>query len=262
MPTKKFIVTALAIREQSPTYLWESVCRILCSCAASETKREVLLKLPSSVNSDLAFLIESLLSEHEQEMTWREMGLCLHSIGEGNDLVADRVVAEIIWSGPPTAIIPVRRIDQVLYDLVQNAQQHILLVTFAASRIGLLSQRLFDATWRGVNVDLVLESESESEGQLRVDAKSAFSPALSGKATIYYWPITMRDRNESGRPGKLHAKCAVIDGSAIVSSANLTHDAFNRNMELGVLFRGGAIPKQLLGHFRGLIALGILTRAV
>jgi phosphatidylserine/phosphatidylglycerophosphate/cardiolipin synthase-like enzyme len=214
------------------------------------------------VNSNLVFLIELLLSEHEKEMTWREIGLCLQSIGEANGFITDRSTAEIIWSGPSTEVIPVRRIDQLLYDLILKAQRHILLVTFAAAKIGLLSKALLDATQRGVKVDLVLESESESEGQLRFNAKSAFPQALAEKATIYYWPITKRNRNESGKPGKLHAKCAVIDDNAIISSANLTDDAFNRNMELGILFRGGVIPQQLLGHFRSLIASGILSEAV
>ena len=36
----------------------------------------------------------------------------------------------------------------------------------------------------------------------------------------------------AGRPGKLHVKCAIVDDVALVGSANLTDDAFNRNMEL------------------------------
>jgi phosphatidylserine/phosphatidylglycerophosphate/cardiolipin synthase-like enzyme len=42
--------------------------------------------------------------------------------------------------------------------------------------------------------------------------------------------------------GKLHAKAAVIDKQALLSSANLTDDAFLRNLELGVLFMGGDMP--------------------
>jgi phosphatidylserine/phosphatidylglycerophosphate/cardiolipin synthase-like enzyme len=262
MPNRRFVETALAIKRQSPTSIWESTCTVLCSSQDRETRSQVLSKLPPSANSDISFLIGSLISEHGKNMTWREIGLCLTSIGETTNILGDEGKLEIIWSGPSTEIIPVRRIDQVLYDLITNARQHILLVTFAAAKIGILSDGLFAAIERGVKVDLVLESETESEGQLSVDARSAFSGELVERASIYYWPISKRARNEWGKPGKLHAKCAVIDDAAIISSANLTGDAFNRNMELGVLFRGGRIPGNILQHFRGLIASGTLISSV
>jgi phosphatidylserine/phosphatidylglycerophosphate/cardiolipin synthase-like enzyme len=195
-------------------------------------------------------------------MTWREIGLCLTSIGETAVILGDEGKPEIVWSGPSTEIIPVRRIDQILYDLIGNARKHILLVTFAAAKIGPLSDSLFAAAETGVPVDLVLESESESEGQLSFDARSAFAENLVERASIYCWPISKRQRNEWGKPGKLHAKCAVIDEAAIISSANLTGDAFNRNMELGVLFRGGSVPRKIREHFTSLIASGILSRSV
>jgi phosphatidylserine/phosphatidylglycerophosphate/cardiolipin synthase-like enzyme len=44
------------------------------------------------------------------------------------------------------------------------------------------------------------------------------------------------------------------------ASANLTDDAFLRNLELGVLFMGGDMPTKLRQHFEHLIALGTLLR--
>jgi PLD-like domain len=45
----------------------------------------------------------------------------------------------------------------------------------------------------------------------------------------------------------LHAKCAVIDSNLLfLSSANLTEFAFNLNMELGVLIKGGSLPARQL----------------
>lgn len=73
---------------------------------------------------------------------------------------------------------------------------------------------------------------------------------------IYYWPLAKRDRNPAGRPGKLHVKCAVIDDAALIGSANLTDDAFNRNMELGVLIREPATVHAIEYHFEELIHQG------
>jgi phosphatidylserine/phosphatidylglycerophosphate/cardiolipin synthase-like enzyme len=175
-------------------------------------------------------------------------------------LVGDSVTAtEIIWTGPANDRFPVRRIDQVLYDLISNAQSRILLVTFAAHRVPYLCQHLRQAVERGVELTLIVESEEESEGQLTVDAVAAFRNIPLARTRIYYWPIEKRARNQAGRPGKLHTKCAIIDNTALIGSANLTDDAFNRNMELGMLVREEATVLSLAEHFRELINRGILV---
>ncbi|MFC1972249.1 phospholipase D-like domain-containing protein [Chloroflexota bacterium] len=78
------------------------------------------------------------------------------------------------------------------------------------------------------------------------------------KTQILYWPNEKRNRNDFGRPGKLHAKCAVVDNIGIVGSANLTDDAFNRNMELGVLLREEGLVQELISHFSELYQSGVL----
>ena len=50
-------------------------------------------------------------------------------------------------------------------------------------------------------------------------------------------------RDEKGHAGLMHAKAAVGDSRiAFLTSANLTEAALDRNMELGVLLRGGHVP--------------------
>jgi phosphatidylserine/phosphatidylglycerophosphate/cardiolipin synthase-like enzyme len=44
----------------------------------------------------------------------------------------------------------------------------------------------------------------------------------------------------------------------LVSSANLTSSALERNMELGVVVTGGSAPSRIGRHFRDLIQRGIL----
>ena len=68
--------------------------------------------------------------------------------------------------------------------------------------------------------------------------------------------------NAYGKPGKLHAKCAVVDDAVLVSSANLTDDAFNRNIEIGVLIHGSVLAEQLKRHFEMLIEAGVLKQLV
>jgi phosphatidylserine/phosphatidylglycerophosphate/cardiolipin synthase-like enzyme len=166
---------------------------------------------------------------------------------------------ELLWSGPsPGSQIPARRIDQVFYDLISSSKREILLVTFAAYKIHQLTEGLVDALNRGVRVRLILEFEESSQGQLSMDALNAFPEIVRLRSDIYYWPLDRRERNSSGKPGKLHAKVAVIDDQAILSSANLTDDAFSRNCELGILFSDSQIIERIQRHFDSLCADGTL----
>jgi cardiolipin synthase len=167
---------------------------------------------------------------------------------------------ELLWSGPsPANQIPARRIDQTLYDLIANAKREILMVTFAAAKIERLTGELWKAAKAGVKIRLVLEFEEASEGQLSYDAMKAFPAALIQATQIYYWPVEKRERNLAGRPGKLHAKVAIVDDFALVSSANLTDDAFNRNLEVGFLVKNAEFLATAKSYFESLIAAGTLS---
>jgi phosphatidylserine/phosphatidylglycerophosphate/cardiolipin synthase-like enzyme len=88
----------------------------------------------------------------------------------------------------------------------------------------------------------------------------AFPQALINAAEIYHWPVEKRERNQAGRPGKLHAKVAIVDDFALVSSANLTDDAFNRNFEVGLLVKNAEFLGTAKSYFDSLVAAGTLSR--
>ena len=142
---------------------------------------------------------------------------------------------------------------------MNRARERILLVTFAANRIERFCIGLQEALSRGVSLTLILEAEQESEGQLSMDALGAFNSIRDSGCKVYYWPLALRGRNAAGRPGKLHAKCAVIDSCAIVVRAHLTDDAFNRNLELGIRLNQSDYAEQIFLHFRALIDKGVFV---
>jgi len=129
-----------------------------------------------------------------------------------------------------------------------------------AHKIKRLAEMLVSASHRGVRVRLILEFGVHSQFQLTHDAHQAFPDDLRATAEVFYWPLEKRGLNLFGKPGKLHAKAAVVDKDALLSSANLTDDAFLRNLELGVQFVGGEMPIRLREHFEHLIASGTLLR--
>lgn len=163
-----------------------------------------------------------------------------------------------VWTGPDNGTFPVRRYDQVLYDQIAAARERILIVTFAAYRVDQLVKLLSGALDRNVKLTLVLESEESSAGQLTHDALDAFRGLTHRNAGVLTWPLDRRQRNQKGRPGKLHAKTAVVDSSTIIGSGNLTDDAFNRNIELGVVIEDQAFADSIYDHFAALISCGQL----
>ena len=56
------------------------------------------------------------------------------------------------------------------------------------------------------------------------------------------------DKRDGFAGGKVHAKVAVADEAfCFISSANLTGHAMEKNMEAGVLIKGGATPLVCIG---------------
>lgn len=78
----------------------------------------------------------------------------------------------------------------------------------------------------------------------------------TGRPRVYFDP---RALEVDGPGGVLHAKALVADDeSVLVTSANLTEAAFDRNIELGLLVRDRALALTITSHFQGLIARELL----
>jgi phosphatidylserine/phosphatidylglycerophosphate/cardiolipin synthase-like enzyme len=219
----------------------------------------LIASMPFTNNSDASHCLLSVIRQSESVLSWKALGASLDLCSSMLSEWQQQRSVELLWSGPsPGSQIPARRIDQVFYDLISSSKREILLVTFAAYKVHQLTDCLVHALNRGVRVRLILEFEESSQGHLSMDALNAFPELVRRRSDIYYWPIENRELNSFGKPGKLHAKVAVFDDHAILSSANLTDDAFSRNCELGVLLSDGRILERLRCHFDSLCADGTL----
>lgn len=259
--TASFLIKLEKLIRKVPATWLIKACETLKNLSADTPVDGVCRLMPSTLNSDLSFLAEQVIRQADQVMSWEALGWVIESNFQAHrKWMVDQSV-ELLWSGPsPANEIPVRRIDQSLYDLIATAKNEILLVTFAAAKIKRLAGSLFAAVERGVAVRLLLEFEQESEGQLSFDALKAFPVDLVRQVEVYCWPLEKRERNQAGRPGKLHAKLALIDDQVIVSSANLTDDAFNRNLELGVLLQNKKLRTTVKRYFEGLVIAGLIEK--
>lgn len=182
------------------------------------------------------------------------VALALRSVAATATALRDAQTVELVWTGPVTSV-PTRSTRQALVDLTREAKHTLLLVSFSAYRDQGIIDELNTAADRHVEIILILETESDSRGRLSHDAAKAFDE-LHERVSFYVWPA-------SGRPfngGSLHAKTIIADRrAALVSSANLSGAAMERNMELGVLISGEPVPGLIEQHFRLLIAQRVLV---
>ncbi len=238
-----------------------SACEAMRSLSATANSELVLQRLPTTANADASFLMAAAVRLASGQMSWEALSWTIQTASIAFHRLQAEQHIELLWSGPsPANQLPARRIDQALYDLIANAKREILIITFAAAKIERLTGELSKAAPAGVKIRLILEFEESSEGQLSYDALRAFPTALVQVSEIYQWPVEKRERNQAGRPGKLHAKVAIVDDIALVSSANLTDDAFTRNFEIGLLVKNPEFLTTAKTYFDSLIAVGTLSR--
>ncbi|MGG1940446.1 DISARM system phospholipase D-like protein DrmC [Paenibacillus polymyxa] len=163
-----------------------------------------------------------------------------------------RSSAELVWSGPSTSIVPVRHTEQVLGQVIRSASNRLYLVSYVAYKVDSIVNELISATERGVSINMILESSKEHGGTVDYDSVKAMKNSVPA-AKIYVWKKTGQS------VGSVHAKCVVADGElSFITSANFTAAAMERNMELGVLVKGGPIPHNLDRHIEALIYTGLV----
>lgn len=164
---------------------------------------------------------------------------------------------ELVWTGPTTPFVPTRRTEQVLLDLIHGAQRDLFLVSFVAYDVSSVVDALNAAITRGIDTRILLETSTSHGGSLSVDPVSTMRSCVPS-ASLYVWT----DRPYPFVEGRVHAKVAVADGnSAFLTSANLTGHALEKNMEAGVIIRGGNVPSSLREHLHALIQTRVIRPA-
>jgi phosphatidylserine/phosphatidylglycerophosphate/cardiolipin synthase-like enzyme len=202
--------------------------------------------------------LSSLIAAWEHSQTPAvELAGMLVGATEARKQAEEELNVELVWTGPTTRFVPTRRTEQVLLDLIGGADEDLFLVSFVAYAVPSVTKALNAASGRGVRIHMLLEASSAHGGSLDIDPAAIMRTNVPS-AVIYTW----KDKSAPFVDGKVHAKVAVVDGSrAFVTSANLTGYALEKNMEAGVLIRGGPVPTLLRSHLQALIDVGVIDSA-
>jgi phosphatidylserine/phosphatidylglycerophosphate/cardiolipin synthase-like enzyme len=174
---------------------------------------------------------------------------------------------DLVWSGPEVPGLHARDTRAVFEELLGSAQKSIWASTYAyfdgPKAFGVLSGRMDELT--DLQVTLLLNigrnrgDTTASDQLVRQFADRLWRSDWPGVARprVFYDPRSL-DADEPG--AVLHAKAVVVDDEAVlVTSANLTEAAFDRNIEMGVLMRDRGFALSVTSHFRRLIDEGLLA---
>lgn len=211
------------------------------------------------------------LQLHALQLVWSALGLelsatalavVLRSSERAAALVRGHLpMPQVAWTGPKVEGSFLRATREVVRELLRGAQEELLVVGYwIAARDdgeGIIQEvidSLAEAVRRRVRVTLIVDERNREDGrnnrQILLDAW----PDECATPRILTWRLPPGDRHL-----KLHAKVLVADDrDALVTSANLTSYAMDRNIEMGVRVTGAPATTIAL-HFKLLERQGIVV---
>jgi phosphatidylserine/phosphatidylglycerophosphate/cardiolipin synthase-like enzyme len=164
---------------------------------------------------------------------------------------AETPSVRLVWTGPISTTAPVRSTVSVLLDLIERAQQEIIIVGYVITdAAAIVFDRLAAAQKRGVQVVLIGDRLEE-----KLDILRACWPRGQRLPALYSRVETPADPRSA-----LHAKLAVADQQyMLVTSANLTYHGLAGNIEIGLEIEG-RVAAEVVALLNRLIAENVCIR--
>jgi phosphatidylserine/phosphatidylglycerophosphate/cardiolipin synthase-like enzyme len=257
-------VEASSLAKALPYPLLQIASTSVESCALSDwpsSRQKVIEGIAHANYRNLLCNFLDCWKSQAAEVSSEAVATALRTAAHSEKVHQDHQGVELVWTGPDAGVVPFRRTEQALLQVIDGAKERVLVVSYAVYKIPRICDALIRAASRGVRIKIVVETPDRLEGQHTYSTIQALGSQVATKSSVYFWPLENRAKDSNGKAGILHVKCAVSDGRILfLTSANLTEYAFTLNMELGLLVSGGGLPEQIEQHFDRLIQMGMLAR--
>lgn len=258
----KVATEAARLAATLPLSIVQSFAETLRSCGPSEwttIRQRVVQAIPHPHYRNVVGQVLELWASQAATVTPQEASMALLTASHMVQANRDRESIELVWTGPPTDVVPLRRTEQAILQVIESAIESVLVVSYAVYNTPRIGDALIRAADRGVALTVVLETPDRQAGRTAYDTLQALGSLVAARSRVFLWPHEQRVKDPTGKQGILHVKCVAVDDEWLFLSVNLTEYAFNLNMELGVLIRGGKLPHDVASHFDRLISTGILV---
>ncbi len=187
-----------------------------------------MLQLSTAEARPVASLFRSWQSEKGREESLIAALLAAHAASAR--VRAETPSVRLVWTGPVSTSVPARSTMSVLLDLIDRAQQDIIIVGYVITdAAAIIFEHLAAAQQRGVQVVLIGDRLAE-----KLDVLRSCWPHNQRLPALYSRAETPADPRSA-----LHAKLAVADQRyMLVTSANLTYHGLAGNIEIGIEIEG------------------------
>lgn len=159
---------------------------------------------------------------------------------------------DVVWTGPSTAAQLARLTAASLLQVIEEAHKDLLIIGYAVQKQPQVIAAVAQALARGVEVTTLFERPEDNPS-----FHGSGDPFSGLSIRRLRWPAGQRQAGGAS----LHAKVLIADRRvALIGSANITDWAFERNIECGVLVRGGQHPRRLRDQVEDLLHTGVLVQ--
>ncbi len=204
-------------------------------------------------------------------MSSAQMAVAVDVLADARELFPDPGrFLELVLSGPDVPGVPTADTAATMRALIGEAREELLLVGYAVHNARDLFEPLATRIRQdALRVSFCLEI-ARTPGDRALDGEIV--RRFASEFTDRHWPWPRRPRvfydprslsADLTQRSSLHAKCVVADRSAaLITSANFTEAAQERNIEVGVLVRHAPLVGRLCTYFEDLISRGQLRECV
>jgi len=234
---------------------------------ASSNRLSLARHLPSTDIETVGTEIDRLIGEGLSPSHLLYFLRALSAARQGIAATAPRV--ELVWTGPEGSGASTRDTSVVVRELFASAKNSILIAGFAVHR------------GRGIFKQLAARMSEEPRLEVRMFLNIAralrdttIDAQLVGRFANEFrqehwsgtrYPIIFYDPRalaiDEKKRTSLHAKCVVVDGAtSLVTSANFTEAAQQRNIEVGALMTDERFSRTLVEQFDALIRAGAVVQ--
>ncbi len=241
--------------------------RLKASFSSSQLRGLVPEELLEPVRAELKEMLADGMAAHHIARLLR----LLADEREAAQVIADRV--ELVWSGLDLETSTTRDTEVVVQQLFREAERSVLVASYAVDKgkkaealFGHLASRMDSEPELEVRFFLNVHRKSHND----TTPESVLLRQFADRFRHEIWPgerlpKVFHDPRSLAAAGTaracLHAKCIVADEErALITSANFTEAAQERNVEAGVMIADASLARALKAQFDTLVDRGALKR--
>jgi hypothetical protein len=205
--SERLLAQIRRVAQELPTPTLSTAIEVLMkseSQSSQSLKAKLLSGLPkASWRSVVAELIE-IWQVEATHLDGKAIASALATAAHCETASRQELSAQLVWTGPNPEGTPLRRTDQTLLQMIREAKEELILVSFAVYKIPEIAQELIAARTRGVSLRIIAKPQSRAKARFLSSHRRSRYGILN--FTSVYWRGTS-DPLIKMAIWSLHVKC-------------------------------------------------------